>query len=39
MDAMGVNQHHDAAPGTAKQYVADDYALRIEKAYRAQSKE
>ena len=30
---MGINQHHDAAPGTAKQYVSDDYASRISKAF------
>jgi lysosomal alpha-mannosidase len=28
-DAMGINQHHDAISGTAKQYVADDYARRL----------
>lgn len=26
---MGVYQHHDAVAGTAKQHVADDYALRL----------
>jgi hypothetical protein len=28
---MGVYQHHDAVAGTAKQHVADDYALRLSK--------
>jgi len=29
---MGVYQHHDAVAGTAKQHVADDYALRLSRA-------
>jgi len=32
MNQMGVYQHHDAVSGTAKQAVADDYALRLSKA-------
>ena len=32
MDQIGINQHHDAITGTAKQFVADDYALRVFKA-------
>ena len=32
MDAMGVNQHHDAVTGTGKQAVADEYAQRVFKA-------
>jgi len=28
-DALGINQHHDAVSGTARQYVADDYAKRL----------
>jgi hypothetical protein len=35
MDALGINQHHDAVTGTAKQRVADDYALRLYKALEA----
>ena len=33
--AVGVAQHHDGVSGTAKQHVADDYALRIEKGVKA----
>jgi hypothetical protein len=29
MDVIGVTQHHDAATGTGKQHVADDYARLI----------
>lgn len=32
LDQLGVYQHHDAVAGTAKQAVADDYALRLSKA-------
>ena len=32
MDHMGILQHHDAVTGTAKQYVADDYTLRMVRA-------
>lgn len=31
LDAMGINQHHDAVTGTARQYVANDYLLRLYK--------
>eukprot|EP00347_Sterkiella_histriomuscorum_P000869 403374211 len=33
MDAIGINQHHDAITGTAKQYVADDYVWKLYKAH------
>jgi len=29
LDQMGINQHHDAVTGTARQAVADDYAKRL----------
>jgi len=29
LDANGINQHHDAVTGTARQAVADDYARMI----------
>ena len=29
MDSLGIYQHHDGITGTAKQHVADDYALRM----------
>jgi hypothetical protein len=29
LDSLGIYQHHDAATGTAKQHVADDYNLRM----------
>lgn len=32
LNQLGVYQHHDAIAGTAKQAVADDYALRLSKA-------
>ncbi|CDW79296.1 glycosyl hydrolases family 38 protein [Stylonychia lemnae] len=32
LDAMGVNQHHDAVTGTSRQRVADNYAWKIYKA-------
>lgn len=34
LDAMGVNVHHDAVTGTAKQFVADDYAYMLFNAIR-----
>mmetsp|Transcript_1042 Transcript_1042/g.1904 ORF Transcript_1042/g.1904 Transcript_1042/m.1904 type:complete len:329 (+) Transcript_1042:599-1585(+) len=37
LDAMGINQHHDAITGTAKQRVADDYAFRISRAIKSSS--
>jgi hypothetical protein len=35
MDALGVLQHHDAATGTAKQAVADNYNSRLFKGMQA----
>ncbi|CDW74355.1 glycosyl hydrolases family 38 protein [Stylonychia lemnae] len=32
LDQLGINQHHDAVTGTARQHVADDYKQRIYKA-------
>jgi hypothetical protein len=29
MDVMGVEQHHDAISGTARQRIANDYAFKI----------
>lgn len=39
LDEMGINQHHDAVTGTAKQAVADDYAWRLFRAMKANSEE
>ena len=38
-DALGINQHHDAVSGTAKQAVANDYAERLFKAMESNNKE
>ena len=32
LEQLSVYQHHDAITGTAKQYVADDYTYRLQKA-------
>lgn len=37
-EEMGVYQHHDAVAGTAKQHVADDYALRLSKGLEKSTK-
>jgi len=39
LDAMGLNQHHDAVSGTSRQLVADDYVWRIWKAMKENSEE
>ena len=40
-EAMGIMQHHDAATGTEKQHVADDYArllhLGFEECHKTQN--
>jgi hypothetical protein len=38
MDALGINQHHDAITGTGTQAVADDYALRLFQAMETNKK-
>ena len=38
-DAMGVFQHHDAVTGTAKQLVADSYAIELANAIEESSSE
>ena len=39
LDELGINQHHDAVSGTAKQAVANDYAERLFKAMESNNKE
>ena len=39
LDELGINQHHDAVSGTAKQHVADDYANRLTKGMKINNKE
>lgn len=39
MDELGINQHHDAVSGTAKQHVADDYAKRLFEGMKVTNKE
>lgn len=40
-EAMGIMQHHDAATGTEKQHVADDYArllhMGVEECHKIQN--